>query len=89
MAQETQQKKLDKLYQGPYKVERNRSTEQSLYIRKGGDVVKVSIRNVKAYVGPMNFDDAIEDTSENKARHYNLRQRKPGKYTEASSSDGD
>ena len=75
-------KKLDKLYQGPYEVVRNRSTEQSLYILKGHNVVKVSIRNVKAYVGPLNLDDVIKDGNNS----YGLRPRNPVNYAESSSS---
>ena len=76
-------KKLDKLYQGPYKVVRNRSTEQSLYIIKGSNVVKVSIRNVKAYVGPLNFTDEVESIN----GYYNLRRKNPVNYAETHSSD--
>ena len=76
-------KKLDKLYQGPYEVVRNRSTEQSLYILKGHDVVKVLIRNVKAYVGPLNLHDAIKDDNIS----YSLRPKTPVNYVKLNSGD--
>ena len=75
-------KKLDRLYQGPYKVVRNRSTEHSLYILKDSNVVKVSIRNVKAYVGPLNLIDEAAHYG-----YYNLRQRRPLNYAETNSPD--
>ena len=75
-------KKLDRLYQGPYKVVRDRSTEHSLYILKDSNVVKVSIRNVKAYVGPLNLIDEAAYYG-----YYNLRQRRPLNYAETNSSD--
>ena len=48
---------------------RNRSTEQSLYIVKGSNVKKVFIRNVKAYVGPLNLIEEVESVNS----YYNLR----------------
>ena len=75
-------KKLDKLYEGPYKVVRNRSTEHSLYIIKNCHVVKVSIRNVKAYVGPLNLTDELENNNT-----YNLRPLGPVSYAETLDSD--
>ena len=56
-----------------------------MYIKKGGDVVKVSIRNVKAYVGPLNLEDSLEP--EEKSRKYNLRKLKPVQYAESSSEE--
>ena len=67
----TTEKKLDKLYQRPYKVVKNRSTEQSLYIVKGS--------NVK----PLNITDEVESINS----YYNLRQKRPVKYAEMHSLD--
>ena len=59
-------------------------TEQHLYIMRGVNLVKVSIRNVKAYRGSLNFDDAIEVANENS---YNLRQQKTINYNESSEDE--
>ena len=75
-------KKLDKLYEGPYKVVRNKSTEHSLYIIKNSQVVKVSIGNTKAYVGPLNLTDELEGINS-----YNLRPHGPVNYAETHSSE--
>ena len=75
-------KKLDKLYEGPYKVVRNKSTEHSLYIIKNCHVVKVSIRNVKALVDPLNLTDEVEGNNS-----YNLRPHGPVNYAENHSSE--
>ena len=51
---------------------------------RGVNLVKVSIRNVKAYRGSLNFDDAIEVANENS---YNLRQQKTINYNESSEDE--
>jgi len=78
-------RKMDKLYHGPYEVERELSTPQHMYIKKGGDVVKVSIRNVKAYAGPLNLEDTLEP--KDKSKKYNLRKLKPVQYAESLSEE--
>ena len=76
--------KMDYLYVGPYKVERDLSTEQHLFIMRGVELVKVSIRNVKVYEGPLDFEDTIEAENKNS---YNLRQRKTINYNESSEDE--
>ena len=75
---------MDYIYIGPYKIERDLSTEQHLYIMRGVDLVKVAIRNVKAYVGPLNFEDTIEAENKNS---YNLRQQETINYNESSEDE--
>ena len=71
-------RKLSTLYHGPYKV--LSCSEQSMIIQKNSGLVKVSIRNVKAYVPRVT---TCEET-----KTYNLREREvPISYAEASSSD--
>ena len=71
-------RKLSTLYHGPYKV--LSCSEQSMIIQKNSGLVKVSIRNVKAYV--QRVTTGVETDT------YNLRERKvPISYAEASSSD--
>ena len=75
-------RKLSTLYHGPYKV--LSCSEQSMIIQKNSEVVKVSIRNIKAYVARVT---SIESKSV-ETDSYNLRERKvPISYAEASSSD--
>ena len=73
-------RKLSSLYHGPYKV--HSCSEQSMVIQKNSGLVKVSIRNVKAYVPRVATETSTETGS------YKLRERKvPICYAEASSSD--
>ena len=71
-------RKLSSLYHGPYRV--HSCSEQSMVIQKNSGLVKVSIRNVKAYVP--------RDIKSSATGNYNLRERKiPINYAETSSSD--
>ena len=71
-------RKLSTLYHGPYKV--LSCSEQSMIIQKNSGLVKVSIKNVKAYIPRV--------TTCKETETYNLRERKvPISYAEASSSD--
>ena len=76
-------RKLSTLYHGPYTV--LHASEHSMHIQKNGGVVKVSIRNVKAYFPRENPED--ENCSESQETRYNLRERKAVVYKEESSSD--
>ena len=80
----TNKRKLSTLFHGPYRVVQ--ATEHSMYIEKNGKVVKVSIRNVKAY---REREDTEHSGSVGKVRDgYNLRDRKTVvNYEEESSSD--
>ena len=71
-------RKLSSLYHGPYKV--HSCSEQSMIIQKSSGFLKVSIRNVKAYVPRV--------ATFTKTGSYNLRERKfPISYAKVSSSD--
>ena len=77
-------KKLSSIYHGPYTVVH--ASEHSMYVQKNGGVVKVSIRNVKAYVP--REDAEVKDGIEDRGDRYNLRGRQPVvRYEEESSSD--
>ena len=80
----TNKKKLSTLYHGPYKV--LHASEHSMHIQKNGGVVKVSIRNVKAYVPREDLEE--DDSDEIQENRYNLSERKQTvNYKEETSSD--
>ena len=65
-------KKLSTVYHGPYRV--LHASEHSMFIQKNGGVVKVSIRNVKAYYPREELEESkCDEIPENR---YNLRERK-------------
>ena len=63
--------KLSTVYHGPYRV--LHASEHSMFIQKNGGVVKVSIRNVKAYYPREELEESkCDEILENR---YNLRER--------------
>ena len=62
------------------------ASEHSMHIQKNSGVVKVSIRNVKAYVPREDLEE--DDSDEIQENRYNLRERKQKvNYKEETSSD--
>ena len=77
-------KKLSSIYHGPYTV--LHASEHSMYVQKNGGVVKVSIRNVKAYFPRKDPED--RDNDKNRGGRYNLSERHiVVRYQEETSSD--
>ena len=77
-------KKLSSLYQGPYPV--HSFSEHSAIIDKNSKLLKVSIRNIKAYFPREDLNEKGEKLGKNKT--YNLRERRDKfNYAESSSDD--
>ena len=77
-------KKLSSLYQGPYPV--HSFSEHSAIIDKNSKLLKVSIRNIKAYIPRENINENGEKVGRN--MRYNLRERRNNiNYAESSSDD--
>ena len=77
-------KKLSSLYQGPYPV--HSFSEHSAIIDKNSKLIKVSIRNIKAYFPREDLNKNGEKIGRNKA--YDLRERRNKiNYAESSSDD--